>query len=484
MMDTVDIGTEICYNYSGFIPNNKEKSADMKNMMRKGISILCTLALLMSFAHATEKKNVRVAVIDTGVSTAAISSNSLSEGKNYILPGESTEDLVGHGTAIASIIVGSESAKIPGVCPDAEIVPLVFYSMDASGKKVAGNLDMIAGMIVEAIDVFDCDIINISSYGMLEFKELEQAVAYAEEKGVLIVSAAGNEGTTSAYYPGSYDSVLTVGTYAEDGTDAAYFSNRHQFVDVLAPGIDLPVADLTGAAATQTGTSFSTAYISGLAAKLLTMNPDLNAAQLRQIICASAEDILNVGFDHASGWGCVNEDAAMQYVADGRVYRDVKAADWYYDGAMTMTREGLMRGVDAIHFGPQQTTSRAMLWVMLHRMDGQSESANALTWYYDAQIWVMESGISDGMDANGTIPREEIALTLWRYAQYKGMDVDQVTYDLSAFPDASSVSAEAVAAMKWACGTGLINGMDGRLAPTGNTTRAQMATILTRFVLL
>lgn len=456
----------------------------MKKLMRKCFSLIFALVLMMNLVNAAENKTIRVAVIDTGVSSVAISSDSLVEGENYIFPDESTEDLVGHGTAIASIIVGSESANIAGICPEAEIVPLVIYSLDAEGNAVAGSLNMVADMIRDAIDVYDCDIINISTVGYFASPKFLDAVAYAEEKGVLIVSTAGNDGSTASYYPGKCDSVLCAGSQTEDGKDAAYFSNRHEYVDVIAPGVDVPVADIHGAPTTQIGTSFSAPYISGLAAKMLSINPNLTAAQLRQIICASATDILTAGFDHASGWGRVDMDAALQYVTDGRMYRDVKVSDWFFNGAEAMMQAGLMKGVDAVSFAPQQTTSRAMLWVMLHRMDGQIESSGASTWYEDAQNWVMASHIADGENPNGIISREEITMTLWRYAQYKGMDVDSVTYDLAAFPDASSVSTEAVSAMKWACGTGLINGMDGQLAPTGNTNRAQIATIMMRFMAL
>lgn len=89
------------------------------------------LSLTAFFANPTyglDEEDVRVAVIDTGISSAAISAENLAEGQNYILPNNSTEDDIGHGTAVAGIIVGSETAGVEGLCPAAELVPLVYYS--------------------------------------------------------------------------------------------------------------------------------------------------------------------------------------------------------------------------------------------------------------------------------------------------------------------------------------------------------------------
>ena len=446
------------------------------------ISLLVILTITGNI-RAAEDNTVRIAMIDTGISTDAIDPDSMITGKNYILDGQSTEDLVGHGTALASIIVGSESAGITGVCPEAILVPMVFYTKNEEGTVVKGDLDMIAQMIRDAIDIYRCDIINISSGDRTPSDQLEEAINYAKEKGVLVVSAVGNNGNNRKYYPSSLESVLCVGSYNAEKDDCASFSNRHETLDLVAPGVDLMISNLDGTAGTNSGTSFSTAYISGLAAKLMMENPMLTAEQVQQILCASARDLGDTGFDNRTGWGAVDEEAAMTYVREGRQFRDVRPSDWFFSGAKGMASLGLMKGTDAVNFTPQQTTSRAMLWVMLHRMDGQAVSANASTWYSDAQAWVMANSIADGKDPNGVISREEITLTLWRYAQYKGMNVD-MAYDLTPYPDASSVSAEAVSAMKWACGNGIINGMDGLLAPAGNTTRAQIATILTRFLTL
>ena len=92
--------------------------------------------------------------------------------------------------------------------------------------------------------------------------------------------------------------------------------------------------------------------------------------------------------------------------------------------------------------------------------------------------WAKENGISDGSNPNGNITREQLATMLWRYAGSPAGDSA-----LSSFKDSASVSSYAVEALRWAVGEGLISGTDtGMLAPQSNATRAQVATILKRFV--
>ena len=100
-------------------------------------------------------------------------------------------------------------------------------------------------------------------------------------------------------------------------------------------------------------------------------------------------------------------------------------------------------------------------------------------WYEKAMAWARENGISDGSNPNGSITREQLATMLWRYAGSPAGDGSAI----GRFTDSGKVSSYAVEAMNWAVGTGLIGGMgDGTLAPQGSATRAQVATILMRFV--
>ena len=92
--------------------------------------------------------------------------------------------------------------------------------------------------------------------------------------------------------------------------------------------------------------------------------------------------------------------------------------------------------------------------------------------------------MSDCTNPDGKITREQLATMLYRYAKERGMVKADAQADLSAFADGANVSPYAAEAMRWAVAAGIVNGMDGSLVPQGEATRAQMATMLMRYVKL
>lgn len=179
-------------------------------------------------------------------------------------------------------------------------------------------------------------------------------------------------------------------------------------------------------------------------------------------------------------------------------YQDVQQGDWYYSAVSFAYYNGLMNGVADTLFDPNGTMTRAMLVTVLWRLDGGSADGTAPytdvpegTWYTDGVIWATENGIVNGVgngkfDPNGTVTREQIATILYRYAAYRGVDVsDRASLDL--FTDAGAVSDYARAPMQWAVQTKLISGrLDHKqlyLAPQSGGTRAEVATILMRFLI-
>ena len=146
------------------------------------------------------------------------------------------------------------------------------------------------------------------------------------------------------------------------------------------------------------------------------------------------------------------------------------------------TVNGLMNGTGK-GFEPNAATTRAMLWTILARMDGADTNSTG-AWYAAAQDWAVKHGVSDGTSPDGKIAREQLATMLYRYAQSRGLVKADMQGDLSAFTDSASVSPYAVEAMRWAVGAGIVNGMDGKLNPQGEATRAQMATMLMRYAKL
>ncbi len=446
--------------------------------LRIFFAAVLTAMLLTVPASAAESEPVRVAVIDTGISEIAISKTNLSLGRNYIFPKQTTSDTVGHGTAIASIIVGSKAAGIKGICPEAILVPLVYYETNQDGETIKGDSTMLAKIIREAVENYDCKILNISSGVLTDTPVLREAVAWADKQGALVISSVGNDGNDSVYYPGAYSSVLCVGSANEANSAPADFSNRNEAVDLLAPGEKLPTATMKGNRLSASGTSFSTAYISGVAAKLMTEYPDLTAGQVRQILYASATDFGTTGYDRESGWGILNLEQAFVYAGKRCLFRDVEPSKWCFDGVNKAAKLGLLQGTSAVEFSPNKPTTRAMLWMMLYRLQGLKPSESTGIWYRDAQLWAIAKGISDGTNPNGTITREQMAVMLYRYTATLGYDLGKRA-DLSKFSDADSISSYAKDALSWANANGLINGTGTKtLSPQGNATRAQVAVII------
>ena len=154
---------------------------------------------------------------------------------------------------------------------------------------------------------------------------------------------------------------------------------------------------------------------------------------------------------------------------------DVKTGDWFYDYVAYVYSNGLMDGTSATTFEPNANMTRAMVWAILARIDG--ETVTGEDWIETAREWTMANGVSDGTDADGYVTREQLATMLWRYAGEPDSD-----YSLSAFTDAGSVSGYAAAAMAWAVEHGIISGVtDTTLVPQGTATRAQCAAMLMRF---
>lgn len=176
-------------------------------------------------------------------------------------------------------------------------------------------------------------------------------------------------------------------------------------------------------------------------------------------------------------------------------FTDVKETDWFFKGVEYVVDKGIMSGVSENEFAPSGKLTRAMLVQMLYNMESRPacDAENAFIdvpvgqWYTDAVIWANDakivSGMGEGLFApNMEITREQMVAMLYNYAKYKGYDVT-ASADLSTFADNASVSAWAQPAMQWAVAEGYISGMgDNQLAPQGTATRAEIASVIMRFM--
>lgn len=198
-----------------------------------------------------------------------------------------------------------------------------------------------------------------------------------------------------------------------------------------------------------------------------------------------------------------NAIEALEEAPDVQNFKDVPTNAWFYDAIEYVSDKGYMTGMDPdakplAYFGAVEELSRAHFATLLYRIAGSPEVTYENKFkdvpdgqfYTDAVIWASNEGIitgyTEGPDkgkfgASDNITREQIAVMMYRYAQYAGMDTS-AKGDLTEFPDGNKTSAFAKEAMAWAVGAGLISGNeDGTLAPQGEVSRAVCATIIMRF---
>ena len=175
-------------------------------------------------------------------------------------------------------------------------------------------------------------------------------------------------------------------------------------------------------------------------------------------------------------------------------FTDVRESDWFYEDVAFAYENGLFAGTSDTTFSPNASMTRAMLVTVLYRLEDQP-AVNGRSgfsdvqyngYYEDAVTWAADNGIVNGTSAstfspNANVTREQMAAILYRYAQYKKYNT-AASASLNGFTDHASVSGYAAASLEWAVAEKLVNGSAGKLMPTGNATRAQVAAILHRFV--
>ena len=179
-------------------------------------------------------------------------------------------------------------------------------------------------------------------------------------------------------------------------------------------------------------------------------------------------------------------------------YRDVRSTAWYYEAVAYVTRNNLMVGTGTMTFSPDEEMNRAMLVMVLYRLNGTPSVAGMTApfedvpqdaWYADAVTWAYNCGVASGTSATtfspmADITREQMMTMFYGYAAYMDYNTMAVA-DLSVFPDFGDVSSWAEAKLGWAVANSLIKGVkesDGvYLRPRATATRAEAAAILRSF---
>lgn len=279
-------------------------------------------------------KGVKVGVIDTGVSLNHEDIRVVNQ-VNFI-PNEPNDDIHGHGTHVAGIIAASANDKgVVGVAPDAEI-----YSAKVAKSDGTVTFEDFVKGVDWGIEM-GVDILNISlAFPPSEDDLFKEVIKKAEEKGILVVAAAGNGGTLIetdglgpyVYYPANQDDVIGVSS-VNSMFDLSWFSSYGKEIDIAAPGeeiVSLYLGNnyLGNNYGLMSGTSMAAPHVTGVLALMKQKYPQLSSKKLKDMLFTSALDIGNKGKDEFFGHGFVK-------------YPNSTDANFYYENAKKTKEEEL-----------------------------------------------------------------------------------------------------------------------------------------------
>ncbi len=287
-----------------------------------------------------------IAIVDTGIDAAHSDlSAEVVSGYNFAADSADTNDDNGHGTHVAGIISGitNNSNGIASVGFRGSLIPVKV--LDSTGTGTYGD---VASGIIYAAD-HGARIINLSLGGSSASQTLQSAVSYAEQKGVIIVAAAGNNGNSAAVYPADYPGVVAVSATTADDSLAS-FSSYGSHIYVGAPGVGIISTYNNGGYATMSGTSMAAPEVAGLLGLALS-HSQISTSVLLSDLQQSSDKVGNYPYD-SNGWnqyfgyGRINAAKLLQLVSGTPSTVTATPAETTTNGQITHGQVGLQFSVD------------------------------------------------------------------------------------------------------------------------------------------
>ena len=256
-------------------------------------------------------KGITIAILDTGIADHIAFKNAIQRINLVPLPNDPST-LNGHGTAVASVIF-SNNPYAPGVAPSA--TPL---SVRIADDKGTSNSFLIAQGIIAAVDA-GADIINISLGGSGQSSLVDKALAYAQERGVIVVASSGNSGTEGVMQPAASPGVIAVGA-VDAKNQSMNFSTSGNEVAISSPGYGVNVAYPGDLAARVSGTSFSSPIVAGVIAAVASSSgsPTMSPQQSSSLVLSNLNDVGVAGTDPYTGGGVPDMGTIMNLGTTGR----------------------------------------------------------------------------------------------------------------------------------------------------------------------
>ncbi len=247
-----------------------------------------------------------VAVIDSGIDAAHPEfTGRILPGWDFVNNDADPFDDNGHGTHVSGIVAAglNNGIGIAGLA-NVRILPVKVLNADNSGWW-----SNVAAGITWAVDQ-GARVLNLSLTGSIDSPALRDAVAYAVSKGAVVVVAAGNSGSEKPHYPASYEEVISLAATTSTGIRWT-LSNYGPNVDVMAPGATVYSTKAGGDYRFMSGTSMASPHAAGVAALILSQNPNLTPAEVKNLLQETAMDLGDPGLDALHGWGLIDAGAAV-----------------------------------------------------------------------------------------------------------------------------------------------------------------------------
>ncbi len=284
------------------------------DVLQKSSDIEWNISALQAEAAYQDSQNVmqiKVAVIDSGLDYD--SRIPFVERKDFMGEDEDNinqlyQDMTGHGTSVAGLICGQKNdAQIRGLASNVDLY--VARVLDFNNQAPVSR-------VIEAIEWAiskDVKIIHMSFGTVDDYEDLHQVIKKAYQHGILIIAAAGNQGTadedeSTVEYPAAYPEVLSVGATSIEGTKADISSSGDE-LDVVAPGDKILTFGAFGGVFVQDGTSMAAAQVTGIAAVLWGQHPNETSEYIKGLLIGSANS--SDTLKHC-GNGMVDYDQAQQ----------------------------------------------------------------------------------------------------------------------------------------------------------------------------
>lgn len=254
--------------------------------------------------------------------------------------------------------------------------------------------------------------------------------------------------------------------------------------DAQGEAVTLPMPEVPITTDRETAPTVTVDLPSGTSAKVEIPVAEVTPGTVAVIVKADGtEEVIKTSLTTENGVAVTLSDGdTVKVVDNSKTFDDVADNYWGAEAVDFAVSRELFAGTSATTFAPDTTMTRAMIVTVLARFEGV-DTTTGDTWYEAGRQWAMENGVSDGSNMEQGLTREQLATMLYRYAQSKGYDTTQGGMAIREYADFEQISDYAVEAMTWAVNTGLISGTSTTtLSPQGEATRAQVATILMRFI--